>query len=292
MTIRHLYVYLLTILLALPIYAQIEVQGHRGWRGIYPENSIEGFIRALEVGVDVLELDVVMSGDGHPVVSHEPWMNRTICRGSDNRKIGRCKKVNLYELTLEEIQAYDCGKWGHPDFPQQRLRPSVKPSLAQALEATETWLDEHPGLLAGYNIEIKREKGWDNRYCPPLNTYCDVVLGVIRQAGIAERCVLQSFDPEVLEYLHRYAPDIPLALLTSKGKIVENMEKLSFTPAIYSPNFRLLDEAELKIIKRLGIIVVPWTVNEEKDIYDMIQLGVDGIISDYPERVLGQLNRL
>lgn len=292
MTIRHLFVCLLTILLALPIYAQIEVQGHRGWRGIYPENSIEGFIHALELGVDVLELDVVMSGDGHPVVSHEPWMNRSICRDSNNRKIGRFKKVNLYEMTLEEIQAYDCGKWGHPNFPQQRLRPAVKPSLAQALEATETWLDEHPGLLAGYNIEIKREKGWDNRYSPPLATYCDAVVGVIRQAGIAERCVLQSFDPKVLEYLHKFAPDIPLSLLTSKGNISENLEKLSFTPAIYSPNYRLLNEAEMKVIKRLGMIVVPWTVNEEKDIYDIIQLGVDGIISDFPERVLGQLNRL
>jgi glycerophosphoryl diester phosphodiesterase len=292
MIIRHLIIILLFTLAANTAFSQIEVQGHRGWRGIYPENSNEGFIRALEIGVDVLELDVVMSKDGHPVVSHEPWMNRTICRGADNRKISRCKKVNLYNLTLEEIQSYDCGKWGHPDFPQQRLRSSVKPSLAQALEATETWLDEHPGLLAGYNIEIKREKGWDNRYCPPLETYCDAVVRVIRDAGIAERCVLQSFDPEVLEYLHRFAPDIPLALLTSKGKISENMSNLSFTPAIYSPNFRLLDEAEMKVIRRLGVIVVPWTVNDEKHIYDMIQMGVDGIISDYPERVLGQLNRL
>jgi glycerophosphoryl diester phosphodiesterase len=205
-------------LLLLPgwLPAQVDVQGHRGWRGMYPENTLTGFVAALELGVDVLEMDVVLSADGHPVVSHEPWMNPEICLGPEGKGLKRNKRINIYRLTLEEIRAYNCGTLRHPRFPDQRLEAEGKPSLAEVLQVCEAWSKAHPGISFGYNIEIKRKPSWENRYCPPVPEFCDEVLKVIRAEGLKERCVIQSFDPEVLEYLHRHAPEYPLAFLVEK----------------------------------------------------------------------------
>lgn len=271
---------------------QVDVQGHRGWRGLYPENSIPGFLAALELGVDVLEMDVVISGDGHPVVSHEPWMNPEICVGPQGQRIRKGRAQNLFRMSLEEIQTFDCGALIHPRFPDQMLGKVAKPSLAEVLATTEAWGREHPGISFGYNIEIKRQARWEGKYCPPVPEFCDAVLKVIRQAGLRERVVLQSFDTEVLEYLHRNAPEYPLAFLVERGRLAVNLKKLSFQPVIYSPSYRLLDAEEMRWARGMGLLVIPWTVNESPDIRKILDLGVDAVISDYPERVLKMLNRL
>jgi glycerophosphoryl diester phosphodiesterase len=268
---------------------QIEVQGHRGWRGAYPENTVLGFIQALELGVDVLEMDVVISGDGEVIVSHEPWINPEICQWSDASVFGK-NRINIYHLTLDQIRQFDCGSKVINRFPAQQKVFSYKPTLQEVLDSVSYWAENHPNKPFSFNIEIKRRPEWDNQYCPPYRQFCNIVLKVIDTEGVRVRTVIQSFDMDVLEYIHNVAPDIPLAYLVEKGTIRQNLTKLSFQPSIYSPAYALIDPDQIRYAKQLGMRVIPWTVNKERDIHKMIEWQVDGIISDYPERVLRLLN--
>ncbi len=265
---------------------QIQVQGHRGCRGLLPENTIPGFLHALDLGVDVLELDVVITGDGHVLVSHEPWMNPDICLDPQGKSLRGKPRVNIYQMTLAEIRTYDCGALGHRRFPSQEPLFVQKPTLGEVFEAVDQWQEAHPDCPVQYNIEIKRHPKYDHRFAPSYQEYCDRVLNVIDRAGKSASCNLQSFDPETLEYLYHTRPEIPLAFLTSRGRFEKNRTKLSFKPRIYSPEFSLVTREEVALIREEGLQVIPWTVNEEEDIRHMIQLDVDGIISDYPDRVL------
>lgn len=265
--------------------SQVQIQGHRGCRGHFPENTIPGFLHALELGVDVLEMDVVITGDGHVLVSHEPWMNPDICLNPQGQSLRGRPKVNLYRLTLAEIQTYDCGALGHPRFPDQQPVFVHKPALSQVFQAIRQWEEEHPERTCQFNIEIKRERRQDHLFHPIVQEYCDRVVLEIENSGMKARCMIQSFDPETLEYLHRTNPELPLAFLVERGSFRRNMKKLSFTPQVYSPNFTLLSPEEVQVIHRHHVKVIPWTVNEPEDLTRMIKWGVDGIISDYPDRI-------
>jgi glycerophosphoryl diester phosphodiesterase len=272
--------------------SQPEVHGHRGCRGLLPENSIEGFRKAAELGCDHLELDVVLSGDGQVIVSHEPWMNPAICFGPDGDPLteehGRA--LNIHHMTVEEIQRCDCGSVKQERFPAQAVHRTVKPTLREVVEA----VDEH-ALLSGvpnpsYNIEIKSDPAWYGTYQPEPTIYVRRVLATIDSLGISERCLIQSFDPAILEAVHAERSDQPLSLLVENSDGSQaNLDRLSFKPAAYSPHFKLVDEALLKKLRLADIELVVWTVNEPDDIQRMIELGVDGIISDYPDRVIGML---
>jgi len=271
---------------------QPEVHGHRGCRGLLPENSIEGFKKAAELGCDHLELDVVLSADGQVIVSHEPWMNPTICLGPDGDALteGLGRRLNIHHMTVEEIQRCDCGSVKQERFPEQDILRTVKPTLREVVEA----VDEH-ALLSGvpnpsYNIEIKSDPAWYGTYQPMPTDYVRQVLATIDSLGISERCLIQSFDPAILEAAHVERNDLPLALLVENNDGLQaNLDRLSFKPTTYSPNFKLVDRMLLEDLRRADMELVVWTVNEPGDIQRMIELGVDGIISDYPDRVIGML---
>lgn len=269
-----------------------DIHGHRGCRGLLPENSIPGFLKAVEIGCDMLELDVVLSADDEVVVSHEPWMSSTICISPDEQRIplDRERALNMYRMTLAEIQAYDCGSLSHPRFPDQEARAVFKPTLRQVVETA----DEH-ALLNGmvspsYNVEIKSDPAHYGTYQPDPATFARRVIREIDDLGIASRCIVQSFDPAILEVVNEERPDLTLAFLVENADgLKKNLKRLSFQPAIYSPYFELVDKKMLEALRERNIELVVWTVNEPKDIKRMIQLGVDGIISDYPDRVVKEL---
>lgn len=271
-----------------------DVHGHRGCRGHLPENSIPGFLRALELGCDFLELDVVISGDGQVIVSHEPWMSETICTDvlGDSLDHDAARRLNLYHMSAEEIRRHDCGSRGQERFPEQRLMPVHKPTLREVVEAA----DEH-ALLNGfaspsYNIEIKSDPAWYGIMQPRPEPYADLVIATIDDLGIASRCLVQSFDPAILEAVHAQRSDIPLAFLVeNKESLKKNLERLSFQPDVYSPWYGTVTQKMLEKLREKGIELVVWTVNEPKDIRRMLELGVDGIISDYPDRVVRELER-
>lgn len=269
-----------------------DIHGHRGCRGLLPENTIPAFLKATELGCDYLEFDVVISKDGQVVISHEPWMSHHICQTPDGDPIAQAdeQRHNLYNMTVAEIQRYDCGSIEHPDFPDQDQRKTYKPTLRELMEL----VDEH-ALLSGvappsFNIEIKSEPALYGTFQPQPVPFAHAVIETIDSLGLAERCIIQSFDPAILEAVHAERDDLPLAFL------VENMitldvalAQLTFKPTIYSPHFSMADSTLLSALRLKEIDLVVWTVNEPADIQRMFDLGVDGIISDYPDRVIAIL---
>lgn len=270
-----------------------DVHGHRGCRGLLPENTIPAFLKATDLGCDFLEMDVVISADGQVVVSHEPWMDHLICLDPNGDPIAEAneRSHNLYRMSAAEIRTYDCGSLEHPDFPEQDQRKAFKPLLRNLIEL----VDEH-ALLSGvappsFNIELKSDSALYGSFQPDPVTFVGIVLGVIDEIGIGDRCILQSFDPAILEALHRERPEIPLAFLVEDdADLGTQLARLTFPPAIYSPHFTLADTDLLSALRARNIELVVWTVNEPADIKGMLDLGVDGIISDYPDRVFGLLD--
>jgi glycerophosphoryl diester phosphodiesterase len=266
-----------------------DVHGHRGCRGLLPENSIPGFVKAVELGCDVLELDVVLSGDGEVIVSHEPWISHVICRTAAGDSIlpEQERALNIHRMTVAEVQAFECGNVPHPDFPDQDDRRTSKPTLREVVETVDEHAIMNGFAIPSYNIEIKSDPEWYGTYQPEPVAYVEAVIGMIDALGITDRCIVQSFDPAILEAVHADRSDIQLALLVENTDgLRKNLARLTFTPAIYSPHFSTADERLLKEVRELGIDLVVWTVNEKDDIRRMLDLGVDGIISDYPDRVI------
>jgi glycerophosphoryl diester phosphodiesterase len=266
-----------------------EVHGHRGCRGLLPENTVPAFLRATELGCDRLEMDVVVTGDGQVLVSHEPWLEHRICLDPDGRPITAAteRSFNLYRMTVAEVQRCDCGSLGHPDHADQEAMRAVKPTLAQVVEAVEEHALMNGLHTPGYNIEIKSDPALYGTFQPPPEELARLVLDALDGLGITDLSIVQSFDPAVLEAVHAIEPDVVLALLVEDAAGLETqLSRLSFTPSIYSPYHALVDRALVDALAARDIRLVVWTVNEEEDIRRMLSLGVDGIISDHPERVL------
>jgi len=271
--------------------ARFDVQGHRGARGLLPENTIPSMLEAVRLGVTTLELDVVMTGDQLILVSHEPFMNPEICLDPSGRSLDPAapKAINLFKMPYEQIRQYDCGSKLHPRFPDQRLLPVHKPLLSELFAAVEQYTQERGLAPVRYNIEIKSVAGQDNISQPAPSVFADAVLAEIARAGLGGRCMIQSFDARPLQYINRNHGNqrIPLAYLVEEGKDASvHLKELGFMPAIYSPLFHLLDKKKVDQLHKQGIRVVPWTVNETRDMEMLIDLGVDGIITDYPDRLI------
>ncbi len=266
----------------------IDIQGHRGCRGLMPENSIPAFLLALEMGVNTLEMDVVISKDRQVVVSHEAFFSHEISLDPQGKEISHEEEKlhNLFRLTLEEIQAYDCGSKIHPRFPSQIKTKVYKPSLREVFERVEPLVADFNLTDLRYNIEIKRSPEEDNLFHPDVEEFVKLVLKEIHDQEISHRVILQSFDAETLQLVRKMDPTIDVAwLIDNKYGLEKNLDLLGFTPEIYSPNFNLVDAQLVEAVHEKQIKLIPWTVNKEEDLMRMISLKVDGIISDYPDRV-------
>ena len=274
------------------IIDKIEVQGHRGERGNLPENTIEGFLGALHKGVDVLELDVVISKDNKVVVSHEPYMSSLYMSSPSGDPILKLdeNKHNLYQMNYDSIKMFDSGSRGNKNFPYQKKIKTFKPLLSDVFYSIENEIIENNLPQIKYNIEIKSDKRVYGIYQPQPEVMVDLVMQVIKEHNMEDKINIQSFDPLPLNILHKKYPQVEIAYLVSKGSIKENLKHLDFKPEIYSPNFQLIkDNRTVDSLKNKNIKLIPWTVNNPEDIKKMIKLRVDGIITDYPERVLDLL---
>jgi len=270
-----------------------DLQGHRGARGLAPENTMPAFRRALKLGVTTLEMDVVISEDGKVVVSHEPWMNPEICTLPSGEPVPDDRREhNLYRMPYAETEQYDCGQRRHPDFPRQETQSAAKPLLHDVIATAETYVADHDRPPVFYNVEIKSRPDGDETFHPPPETFARRVLDVVHERGVASRTTIQSFDPRALRATNRLRAErnaeeaVRLALLVGRGadgSLADQVERLGFIPAIYSPDHRLVDEALLRNAHDRGLEVVPWTVNEREDMRRLIRLGVDGFITDYPD---------
>lgn len=266
-----------------------EVQGHRGCRGLMPENSVAGFIHALDLGVNTLELDVVISGDNQVIVSHEPFFNHLISTGPNGTEITETneKDFNIYRMNLEEIRRFDVGLKPHPKFSLQSKQAAVKPTLGEMVQAVEHHIRENNLPPVKYNIEIKHISQQENEFYPPCHISVDLVYREIIKYGISDHSNVQSFDPGCLNAMHKKDPKLEIAFLVENGNDVsENLKKLDFMPRTYSPYFSVVTEKMVSECKKTGIRLIPWTVNEAADMEAMFRLGVDGLITDYPDKAL------
>lgn len=268
--------------------SKIEVQGHRGQRGHSPENSISAFLKAIAKGVDVIEMDVVISKDGKVVVSHEPYMSSLYVLTPAGKSISKAeeKNFNLYEMTYDRIRMFDIGSKGNKNFPEQEKIKSYKPLLSEVIDSVETYVKSQNIPPVKYNIEIKSIVSEYDKSQPKPLKFIKMVMDVIQEKGIENKMNIQSFDKNILNKMNRIYPKVELAYLVSEEGISKNMAKLNFAPEIYSPNFKLVkNRAFVDSIKQKNMRLIPWTVNENVNIKQMIKLKVDGIITDYPERV-------
>ena len=264
---------------------QIDIQGHRGARGIFPENSIPGFLAALDSGVTTIEMDVVVSKDGLIVVSHEPYMNHDICLDREGNRINKSegKEHNIYQYNYDEIKKFDCGSIGNPNFPEQQKIKVSKPLLSEVIKIVEKHIKNYTFFEVDYNIEIKSERSTDNINHPPAKEFSDLVYEVIDAYLPWERVNVQSFDFRVLKYWHQQYPGVRLAVLVANIKSIDtNLANLGFKPEIYSPYYKLLNRRKVRNLHKRGLKVIPWTVNNAKQMKKIMGWGVDGIITDYP----------
>ena len=257
-------------------------QGHRGCRGLLPENSIPAFLHALSFSdVTTLELDLAVSKDHQLIVSHEPWFNPAICTLPDSANAEL--RYRIYEKTVEEISTIDCGSKGNPRFPEQTKQRTGKPTLDEVVEAVQ---QAFPNREIRWNIEIKSDKNWDGQLTPPIAEYTRLVLEAVRRLKISSRCTVQSFDVRPLQILHQEAPDLLLTLLVENTAGLEaNIRKLGFTPYAYSPYYLMVNKKLVRHCHQKGMKLIPWTVNDVPAMRRLIRLGVDGIITDYPNRI-------
>ncbi|MBR9756715.1 MAG: glycerophosphodiester phosphodiesterase [Algicola sp.] len=262
----------------------IGVQGHRGCRGILPENSLPAFKKAVALGVNTLELDLAVSKDKKVVVSHEPFMSRFYCLDPNGAEIPVEKDtlLNLYKMDYEEIKQFDCGSKPHERFAEQENMPVYKPLLREVFTLADS-LNRH----ITYNIELKARPEYDNIYTPEPKEFVTLVLKELSDKQLFNRCNLQAFDNRVLEEIKRQAPNMKVAMLVDEHEdIDEKLAELSFKPEIISPYYELLVKSDVKAYQQQGYKIIPWTVNEIDDMEVMIAFGVNAIITDYPNRLL------
>jgi len=300
---RRLGAALLALAAAGAVHA-FDLQGHRGARGLAPENTLAAFRAAMAVGVDTLELDVHLSADGIPMVTHDPALNRDITRTEQGEWLPAPGPL-VKSLTAEQLRTRYRVDRARPDsnvaknFPDQRPSEGERmPTLQQVLALLRT-----PGAEAlRANIEIKMNpRNPDDT--PPPEAVVRAVLDVVRAAEAERRVSIQGFDWRVQQLVQKLAPEIPTAYLSTQRPNSDNISDGAWTAgfdlkthgtlpkmvkaaggAIWSPNHNDLTPMLVTEAHELGLQVIPWTVNNPADMARLIDWGVDGLITDHPER--------
>ena len=294
--------------------AAFDLQGHRGARGLMPENTLPAFALALSLGVTTLEMDIAITQDGHLVVSHDPVLNPNIVRGPDGKYVTTGQAINT--LTLAQIRSLDVGRI------QPGTRYAASFAQQQAVDGTRMpLLTEVFALVkkAGntqvrFDIETKISPLKPFETLPPAE-FARALIAVIRGSGMATRATIQSFDWRSLQVVQKEAPEIPTVYLTAQQPFLDNVGAASPEPSLWTAGFRYaehgsvpklihaaggriwapyfgdLDAMQLAQAKALGLTVVPWTVNTPADMTRLMDMGVDGLISDRPDLVREEMKR-
>ena len=265
------------------------MHGHRGCRGLLPENTIPAFLKATELGVDALELDIVITGDAQVLVSHEPWFASEYCLKPDGTSIApqEEQKLNIYQLPYSSIKQYDCGIKTHPRFPEQNSVPAQKPLLSEVIETVTDYCQKQKIAVPEFNIEIKSLPEGDNLFHPEPEAFVKLLLDVLKKYNLEEKVMLQSFDVRPLQVLHQVKPHLRLGLLTEDTTDPEiRLQQLGFIPYAYNPDYTLVTPQLMEMLFSQGIKCFVWTVNDTMVAKQMLALRIDGIITDYPDLIV------
>lgn len=303
-TTRRTFAALAALLVSCAGFA-FDLQGHRGARGLAPENTLPAFERALELGVDTLELDIGVTADGAVVVLHDPYLNPLITRDAAGQWLAGTRGPLVRSLTLAQLQAHDVGRIqpGSPyarTFETQQGRDGVRvPTLAQVFDLVKA----RGAANVRFNIETKLHPGQPDDTLAP-DAMVQALLKVVRDAGMLPRTTVQSFDWRTLQIAQKLEPGIRTAYLTVQTANSDNVRDGDWMAglrvadhggsvprlvkaaggAVWSPNQGSLTEPLVKEAQALGLQVIPWTVNDPAFMERFIGWGVDGLITDYPDR--------
>lgn len=300
MNLKNILSYLLCIFFVLPscsnisrmtsIINTIDYQAHRGGRGLMPENTIPAMLWAMDnKNVQTLEMDLAITKDKQVVVSHDPILNPIITTKQDGTFI-KANEVNdfiIYQMNYEQLQKFDVGLKTHPRFLQQKKLAANIPTLSTLIDSVEI-KGKQIGRPLNYNIEIKSVDGKDGIEHPAPAEFVDLVVNLITQKNIVNRTTIQSFDIRPLQVLHQKYPSIQIAYLVEgkeTSRVSDNITMLGFTPAIYSPEYTYVTKDVVDYCHTHRMKIIPWTVNTKTEIDHLIALGVDGIITDYPNLI-------
>ena len=265
-----------------------DIEGHRGCRGLYPENTIVAFLEAVKLGVNTLEMDVVVSKDGKLVVSHDPTINCEICNYCNDEKDK--KEFRIYHLDYDFIKTIDCGSKMNEKFPEQKKMFASKPLLSDVIDTVEKYIQQNHLPPVQYNIETKSTVEGDDLDHPKPAVFAKLLYDMLKQKSILNKSIIQSFDPRTLQVIHQIDVKTTTALLIADiDSFDKNIQQLGFTPTIYSPNVMLVNEKLIEKCHAQKIKIIPWTINDLEKMLKLKQLGVDGIITDYPDRAIKAL---
>lgn len=265
----------------------MDVQGHRGCRGHLPENTLPAFERALEIGVDTLEMDCGITRDGVVVIHHDRRLNPDFARGPDGKWI-TAPGPTIFESTFQQLQQYDVGRL-RPGSEYAKRFPRQKPTDGTRIPRLSALFDFTKKTSVRFNIETKLLPTHPDETVGP-EAFARALYGEIRKAGMQKRAVIQSFDYRTLKIVEREAPEIETVYLT-EARDSDPAKIAALGAKIWSPDMKAITPQVMAEAKKLGLRVVVWTANEPDEIARMIAAGVDGIISDYPDRVLQALKR-
>ncbi len=281
----------------------MEVQAHRGNRSLRPENTLPAFSKAIEDGANTLELDLLVTSDNQLVIHHDFFLNKELCAYLDGKSISR--EVLIRSLTLEQVKLLDVGVKVNPEFPNQIAMPGTQiPTLQELLDLINTSF--HPNAKKiRLNIELKRDLRFPEWTLPP-EKLVDAVTTQVRRSGLSDRVYYSSFDTEVLAAIYKVEPSaktgfilvsqsIEVASILNPGKGLEFLLQVAslLHVSILSPDHELLNsKSDVLILQKRGFRVIPWTVNDPKRWAELIEMGVDGMITDDPNRLVCFLEKV
>jgi glycerophosphoryl diester phosphodiesterase len=262
-------------------------EGHRGTRGLMPENTIPAMYKAIDLGVNILEVDVYITKDQQVVVAHDPYVNPNYMLLPDGAEIPKeeAQKYVLHQMNYADIRAFDVGSKINPAFPKQQKLRTYMPLLGELIDSVESYTAAKKVPPVIYNIEIKANPQYDGVYQPEPATLVKQVMAVVNSRQLApNRFYIQSFDIRQIQQVHQQYPEVVIGFLTDKkDTFEENLNKIGFEPHIYSPHYKLVTPELVQKCHARGIKCVPWTVNTLDEMKTLKQMGVDGIITDYPD---------
>lgn len=264
---------------------KFDLQGQRGARGIMPENTIPGMIKALDLGVNTLVMNTVISKDKQVVLSQEPYFNAEISLKPDGKAISLKdqKKYNIYKMNYDEVKKFDVGSKVHNRYPGQQKFKVYKPLLEETIDSVEAYVKENRLPKPNYSIETKLIPKGDGEFQPEPAEFVDLIMEIVKRKKLEKRVTITSFDIRTLQYLHENYPKIKTGLLIDEKEDFENnIEQLGFKPTIYSPYSVLVGKSLVDRCHDMGIKIIPWTINSTKEMKYLIGLGVDGLVTDYP----------
>jgi glycerophosphoryl diester phosphodiesterase len=264
-------------------------QGHRGCRGLMPENTIAAMTKALDLNVTTLEMDVVITADNEVILSHEPFFNHEISAGPDGSQIPEQdeRNHNIFRMSYADVRRYDVGLKPHPRFPEQQKLAAIKPRLADVIDSAESYARNSNRAQPFYNIETKCLPETDDIFHPPPQKFVELLMQIIEDKKIGERVIIQSFDFRTLQIVRKQFKGIRIAALVDEGDtrtMDVQLSILGFVPEVYSPHYSHVNTELVKLCKQKKMQLVPWTVNDAATMSKLKDMGVDGTITDYPDR--------